>query len=307
MASSSYASHTDVLGTSGYLRDPNSAANQSIIDTLCNVASGLIDETCGGGGSQFFYDDGYYKQDFDSQGQAHIDPRRPFFFSSGTIASCIKGATSLTYTASALAPNAPQNGDSLTLDTASVRETVTINGAVTGTNPYTLPITATTFAHGTATLATTLQVELRYFENQPESQAILTLDGNGINSPSNFFVWPRERPRVRASNQSTADTTSRWPWYGIDISHIPISNTTFLPSSIPGYMTVGVTAHWGWPVVPVLIKDLTIRAVSLAWRARGAGQSGDSGTAGLPNSAISQMRKLIDAELKDSDFRRRYI
>jgi hypothetical protein len=299
VASSAYASHTDVLGTTGYLRDPNSTANAAILDTLCNVASRFIDQMSG----QHFYDDGYYFQPYDSQGMSHIDPSRPFFFSSGTIASASKGATSLTYTASALAPSAPQTNDSITLDIGPLRETLVISN-VAGTGPYTLTVPATGFAHAASTLATTLQVELAYFENQPLAQRILTLDGDGVTPPSNMLAWPRFRPRVGAANQSTADNTSRWPWKGIDISHIPISNTTFLPSSIPGYQTVRMAAHWGWPVVPDLIKDLTCKYAARLWRMRQAGEAdvGGTGIIGTPSTHLhfdpSDEALLLSSDLK---------
>lgn len=291
MGAIAYATASDVLGPQGYLRDPNIQANNAIITTLCNVASRLVDDALGSGGTQFFYDDGYYFQPIDSQGQSHIDPRRPFFFSSGTIASCSKGATSLTYTASALAPAVPQINDSITLDVGANRETLVISN-VTGTGPYTLTVPATGFAHAASTLATTIQIELRYFENQPQNQVIVTLDGDGVTAPSNFFVYPRERPRIGALNQTIPDSTSRWPYYGIDISHIPISSTTFLPSSIPGYMTVRVAAHWGWPVVPDAIKDLTCKLVARLWRRR---QSGEGANTGNEVTGIGAIGELFDA------------
>lgn len=309
MAVSAYASHTDVLGANGYLRDPGTA-NNTIIDTLCNVASRIVDEALGGGGTQFFYDDGYYFQPLDSQGQSHIDSRRPFFFSSGTIDAVSKGATTLQYTTSALAPAVPQVNDSITIDTASSRETLVISavGAISG-GKYPLTVPATGFAHAQGVLATTIQIELRYFENQPQNQVIVTLDGDGVTPPSNFFAWPRERPRIGAQNQSTPDTTSRWPFYGIDISHIPISNTTFLPSSIPGYLTVRVAAHWGWPVVPDLVKDLTCKLAVRLWRKRQAGEGDIGGAADV--AGMGNLRELFDASdelvLLASGLKRTYI
>src|SRR5207249_5966937 len=112
---------------------------------------------------QYFYDDGQYTQYWDGIGTSHFTTyEHPFFGSSGTIASVSQGGTSLTYTASPLAPLAPQQGDKLTLDViGSLIEQVTINGAVTGTFPtFTLPVTATAHAHANATVATTIQVQL---------------------------------------------------------------------------------------------------------------------------------------------------
>jgi hypothetical protein len=77
---------------------------------------------------------------------------------------------------------------------------------------------------------------------------------------------------VGAANQGTADNVSRWPWTAIDIAHIPISSTTFLPTTIPGYATVRMATHWGWPVVPDLIKDLTCKYAARLWRMRQVGE-----------------------------------
>ena len=290
MAASSYASHTDLLGTAGYLRDP-STANNTILDTLCSVASRFLDQMFG----QFFYSDGYYTQYFTGEGMAHIDTGQyPFYGSSGTIASCSQGATSLTYTVSPLCPTPPAQGNNLIIDTGPLKEVLTINGAVTGTGPYTVPVTATALAHAAGTLATTFKIDLAYFENQPPAQRVIALDGDGITPPSNFYLWPINRPRVGANNQSTPDNVSRWPYKGIDIAHIPISSTTFLPSSIPGYKTVYITANWGWPVVPDLVKDLTCKLAVRLWRKRQAGE-GDIG-GGNDAGGMGNLRELFDAQ-----------
>ena len=304
MASSSYAAVSDLTGTGGYLRDVNATANNAILTTLLAVSSRFIDQMTG----QVFYDDGFYLQPLDAQGISHIDTLLPFFFSSGTIASAAKGATSLAYTTSTLAPNIPQVNDSITLDTASLRETLVISAVSGSANPYTLTVPATGFAHVSGIMATTLQVELAYFENQPLAQRIVTLDGDAVNPPSNMLAWPRTRPRIGAANQSTADNTSRWPWYGVDISHIPISNTTFLPSSIPGYQTVRIGAHWGWPVVPDLVKDLTCKYAARLWRMRQAGESDQGGTGEIGTASTHlHFDPSDEATLLSSRLKRMYV
>jgi hypothetical protein len=303
LAVSSYAAYTDVFGTAGYLRDPSSTANSAIMAVFLAESSRLIDEEAG----QFFYADGYYAQHFTGEGMSHIDTGQfPFFGSSGTIGSISQGATSVTFTTSPLCPTAPAQNNSLIVDTGSLKEVLTINGAVTGTGPYTVPVTATAFAHAASTVATTFKIDLRYFENQPQGQVIVGIDGDGITPPSNFYLWPINRPRIGAANQSTPDTTSRFPYKGIDIAHIPISSTTFLPSSIPGYKTVSITANWGWPAVPDFIKDLTCRAASLMWRKRMAGQ-GDTGGATGTTAGIGDARALIKTELAGTRYKQVYI
>lgn len=285
MAVANYATTTD-LAT--YLADVSTTQNSTIWTTFLSMASRFLDTQLG----QYFYDDGQYVRWFDGIGTSHFTTyEHPFFGSSGTIASCAQGATSLAYTASQLAPAAPQNGDLLTLDViGSLLEVVTINGAVTGTFPnFTLPITATAHAHAAATVATTVAVQLAYFENQPVAQWVTKLSGDGVNPPSNFFLWPRNVGRIGSAAETTQ--IARKPWTGMDISHIPISNTNYLPSSIPGYMTVGVTAHWGWPVVPDLIKDMTCKLAARAWRAREAGWSEVLGTT---ETGIVHMSRFFD-------------
>lgn len=285
MPATSYAAVSDLVGSGGYLRDPNPNINSAIMNTLLGASSRLIDEICG----QYFYDDGQYTKYFDGTGVSHFTTYdHPLFGSSGTIASCIQGATTLTYTASPLAPRPPAIGDIISLDiVGTLIEQVTISN-VTGTGPYTLTVGATAHAHATNTVATTIQVQLAYFENQPIAQWVTVLSGDGVTPPSNFFLWPRNRGRIG----SAADNAALKPWTGMDISHIPISNTNYLPSSIPGYMTIAVTAHWGWPVVPDLIKDLTCKIAARLWRKRQMGESDGVGAPGI--FSPSSMMGLLD-------------
>lgn len=305
MAVASYASHTDVLGTSGYVRDPNSTANAAIIDTLCNVASRLIDEACD---PWFFYDDGAYVRWINARGGSQIDTSIPFFCSAGTIDAATVGATTLQYTPSNFAPRPPVANEAMVIDVGSLREVVTpsVVGSISG-GKYPLTVPATSSAHGATTVATTLQIKVAYFENMPQAQWIQELDGDGWNPPSNYYLWPNITRRVGAANQTVADTTSTRPWTAIDLPMIPISNTTWLPTTISGKATIGITAHWGWPVVPDQIKDLTCRAVAVGWRRRQAAEGDAGGTAGLPSSSLAAMRAFIQNELKGSIYKPYYV
>lgn len=271
MAATAYATMDDFAL---YLKNINEAANAQIGTFLLSSVSRWVDNQMG----QYFYSDGVSTKYFDSSGEASIETGQHRFYGKiGTIGAVLVGATSLTYTP--LRGPAPAQNDVLILDVAGTQETVTINGAITGNppGPYTCPVTATTFGHAASTSATTIQVKLAYFENQPLAQWVTVLSGNGIAPPSNYFLWPRN-PR---NADSSADPTQLRPWEAIDIAHIPISQTQFLPSSIPGYLTAAVTANWGWPVVPDPIKDFTVRWAVKMWRARASGWAesiGDTNT-----------------------------
>lgn len=308
MAVSSYALYSDVFGTAGYLRDPSSSANQSIMTTILAAASREIDYESG----QIFYDDGAYQMRVDSIGGNQITTSLPFFMSAGTIDAASAGATTLQYTTSTFAPRVPVANEAMVIDVGATREVVTpsVVGAISG-GKYPLTVPATSFAHGAASVATTLQIKLAYFENMPQAQWILELDGDGWNPPSNYYLWPSSVRRIGAANQSTPDTTSTRPWMDIELPTIPISNTTWLPTVMPGKATVLITAHWGWPVVPDFIKDLTCRAAAVGWRMRQSGQTSGqgarSGSAAVGITGIGAMRALIRQELTGSIYKLVYV
>lgn len=268
MAASNYAVFSDIQA---YVPEINSSADGGIIDRLCASVSRFIDLRTG----QFFYDDGQQIRFFDGQGIGEVSTNGfPFFGKVGYVAASAAGATSLTFTS--LNGVAPIVGDTFYLDYGGNYETPTVT-AVTGTDPtYTLTVPALSFAHVARTPCTTIQIQLAYFENQPLPLWINTLAGNGMMPGSNYFLWPRNRGR--------AATTAMKPWYGLDLANIPVSGTTFLPGTIPGYLTVEINARWGWPVVPDTIKNLAAKVVARAWRARGDGwrtQVGDPQLGGV--------------------------
>jgi hypothetical protein len=262
-----YASVADLFGApAGYLASPSVAQNSVIAQTLLNVASRFIDEKCG----RFFYDDGYYVRYFNQRMPSREITIWPDAFGkAGTIGAVAAGATSLTYTLTYGA--APIQGDVLVLDVTNNLEKVTINGVVTGTGPYTCPIAATQFGHIAGTLAASTFIQFGFYENQPLPQWV-TVPGDGYTPGlGNWYAWP-DQPKPIATGTSLIA-----PWQGFDLPLIPVSNTTYLPTPRPGARTVAITAHWGYPIVPDLIRDITLKLAARAWEHRGAGWQAAAG------------------------------
>jgi hypothetical protein len=287
MTQNGAVAYADATDLASYLIDVSPIANSLIWTTLLGVASRFLDMQCG----QFFYDDGVYVRYFDGEGSSRFDTP-PFFARSGTIAAAIAGATTLTYTPAVAEDNmAPIIGDVFALDTSPVNETVTIatGGVVANVNgTYTLTLTAgLRFGHALKTVASVILLRLAYFENQPIAQWTDAFPGDGVTPGSAYFLWPRNRPNA---GSSTGATLPR-PFYGVDIAHIPPSGTTFLPSSIPGYLTISLTANWGWPGVPDLIKDITCKIAARLWRAR---ESGWSEVLGATDIGVVKMFNAFD-------------
>ena len=173
-----------------------------------------------------------------------------------------------------------------------------------GNGTYTLTlVTGTQFTHAASTVASVISLRLAYFENQPIAQWTAAFPGDGVTPGSAYFLWPRNRPNAGSSQGATLPR----PFCGVDIAHIPPAGTTFLPSSIPGYLTIALTANWGWPGVPDIIKDLTCKIAARLWRLRESGYaevlgSSDIGIVNLFN-AFDPIDRLV---LQTSDLVVRY-
>jgi len=165
--------------------------------------------------------------------------------------------------------------------------------AVAGSGPYTLTVAATQFAHAAATIASTILVQFAFYENQPFSQW-LTIQGDGLTGGStNWMLWPSNPKPFLATGY-----TSVTPWQGFNLPAIPVTGTTYLPTPRPGSRTVAVTAHWGWPQVPDLIRDLTLKMGARAWLSRQdawAHTSGDAtmGTVNMSHHFDSRDEALL--------------
>lgn len=269
-----YASVSDLFGAAGgYLASPSPTQNSMIAQTLLNVASRFIDEKCG----RFFYNDGSYLRYFDGISTREMTIWPDMFGKFGSIAACSAGATMLTFTQAAQAPGpAPVAGDVLVLDVGASNEQVSVS-SVTGSGPYTVVVSpGTRFAHPATTIASTVLVQFAFYENQPFNQWV-TIQGDGITAGStNWMLWPTN-PKPFNTTGSTAVT----PWQGFNMPMIPVSGTTYLPTPRPGSRTVAITANWGWPAVPDLIKDLTLKLAARAWEHRGAGWSSEPADAAV--------------------------
>jgi hypothetical protein len=282
----SYAAVADLMGNTGYLRDPSPNLNATVAQILLNAASRFIDEKCG----RWFYDDGYYIRYFNQPSPSREVTIWPDAFGKGgTIAAAAKGATSLTYTLTYGA--APTQGEILVLDVGTNLEQVTINGPVTGTGPYTCPVTATQFQHGAGALASTTLLQFAFYENQPFPQW-LTVPGDGYTpGAGNWYAFPDQPKPIATGSPLLA------PWQGFDLPLIPVSNTTYLPTPRPGARTIAITAHWGYPIVPDVIKDLVLKMAARAWESRQAGWSDTTGDASVGQVNMSHHFDSRDEEL----------
>jgi len=118
--------------------------------------------------------------------------------------------------------------------------------------------------------------------------------GNGITPPSNFWLIP-ENPDLAGS---TTSATALRPYYGIQLPTIATANTTPPAQFVLGRGTLGITATWGWPAVPDLVKNLTLKLSARAFQSMGTGWSGVKGSAETGFVDISvhwdpQDRKLL--------------
>lgn len=285
MANFSYATPTD-LGT--YLPGVNVNANYSLFQAFIASASSLVTRKC----NQYFWSEGPYGRFFDGEGMSQmLAGKHALYGKIGKIGACSLGATSLTFTADPIYGGpAPVIGDIFTLDQSASQELVTVS-AVSGTGPYTLTVGATQFQHAASTVASTIQVKLAYFENQPLAQWTVTLAGDGVNPGSNYFLWPRQRPNIESSASGAATLTR--PWYGVDIAHIPVSGTSYLPINISGYDTVEIIAYWGWPAVPDEIKHRTLKVAARMWRMAPLGWAPVEGNADV---GLVRMNQYLDPE-----------
>lgn len=134
-------------------------------------------------------------------------------------------------------------------------------------------------------------VTLAYYENQLLNQW-LTLNGDGITPPSNFYLWP-----PNPKGYSSLGVYNLKPWWGLDLAHVPSPNTQFLPVAMGGYKTIGINASWGWPAVPDTIMDIAAKAVSRAWMSLQAGHQVTGGSAEIGRIDMSRHFDEKDLEI----------
>jgi hypothetical protein len=67
-----------------------------------------------------------------------------------------------------------------------------------------------------------------------------------------------------------------------------------------------MATHWGWPVVPDLIKDLTCKYAARLWRMRQVGEIDGTGQGGMPTTHL-HFDPSDEALLLSSGYKRVYI
>jgi hypothetical protein len=116
----------------------------------------------------------------------------------------------------------------------------------------------------------------------------VTLTGDGITPPSDFFLEPANNNYVGKNGNSQPK-----PFYWIDLpAYGPTTSTTFRGYFTAGKRTVSITANWGWPVVPDQIKDITVKIVIRMFKGQ---QTGFTGATGFPEGTSAVLLKYLDA------------
>ena len=136
---------------------------------------------------------------------------------------------------------------------------------------------------------TVTKLQQAHYESEPVANWI-TVAGDGVTPGStNYWLFPAN-PKLIGS---VSDQTAFRPAYGLDLAIIPIANSTYLPSFMPGYRTVALTASWGWPVVPDDIKNLTLKMLARMWNQY---QSSWADAKGAPEIGVIDISKYFDAQ-----------
>lgn len=138
--------------------------------------------------------------------------------------------------------------------------------------------------------ATTIKVAL--FENADPAVTAdwVTLTGDGITPPSDFFLEPANQTYVGKNGD-----VNRKPFYRIRIPATPPkTSATYQSSLLPGMRTLAIIpTGWGWPAIPDEIKNIAIRAVLRMSKSRDAGETGDIGS---PEYGAATITKYLDAQ-----------
>lgn len=242
-------------------------------------------------------------------------------------AAVLPGATSLSLNANQTTRGIPlYPGMYLALDqfNPGAREVVQITAAVTGTGPYTVPVTATTYAHGSGAPATECSAiqdvvgaasrlvddatfsAAGAFAQQAWSETVngqVTADGRifcqvsgrGVSAFS-AFSW-----QVLPTDTAQVVPTSSLRWDDYQVWALP--NGVALATGEPAYLpinaaekalivTVAYTA--GYSPLP---DDLARAATVLAARLFKEGESGFSDTVGDPQLGVLTYKKGIPADI----------
>lgn len=116
----------------------------------------------------------------------------------------------------------------------------------------------------------------------------VTLAGDGITPPSDFFLGPDNPSYLGKFGSALLQ-----PWYRIDIpANPPQASTTYQSSLLPGKRTLSINpTGWGWPAVPDEIRNICIRGVIRMAAGSGAGETGQVGS---PEYGAATIQKYLD-------------
>jgi hypothetical protein len=115
----------------------------------------------------------------------------------------------------------------------------------------------------------------------------ITLTGDGITPPSDFYLEPANQTYVGKAGDAHAK-----PFWWIQLpSFGPLISNTFRGYFTSGKRTVAITASWGWPAVPDEIKDIATKIVLRMWKSR---ESGWTGIVGSPETGTTSVLKYLD-------------
>jgi hypothetical protein len=138
---------------------------------------------------------------------------------------------------------------------------------------------------------TVTQIRLLHAENADIADATKydILAGTGIAPPSNYWLLPRNPELVG----NIATPTLRRPFYGLQLTTTPVANTSPPGAFTQGYGTLGITANWGWPCVPDLVKNLTLKIAARAWQSKSTGWTDLKGD---PQIGMISIARHFDSE-----------
>jgi hypothetical protein len=115
----------------------------------------------------------------------------------------------------------------------------------------------------------------------------ITLTGDGITPPTDFFLEPSNQTYVG----KFGDTNKKPFWWVQLPSFGPLISSTFRGYFTSGKRTVSINANWGWPAIPDEIRDICIKIVIRMAASSGTGYTGQVGS---PEYGAAIVTKYLD-------------
>jgi hypothetical protein len=123
--------------------------------------------------------------------------------------------------------------------------------------------------------------------NPASSSDGVTLSGDGVTPPSDFFLEPGNGWYIGKNGDA-----SKRPYYWFELpAYSPSTSTSFRGYLTAGKRTVSITATWGWPSVPDEIRDIAVKIVVRMFKAQ---PTGFTGATGSPEIGMGVILKYLD-------------